>query len=83
MTKEQEKTVTWFQVNNIVAITVSTLMIAGTFFAMQTSVALLNQKLDFLISTQTTKDAEMNELRSDVSKNTLDIRELKTKVGIQ
>lgn len=83
MTKEQEKTVTWFQVNNIVAITVSALMIAGTFFAMQTSVALLNQKLDFLISTQITKDAEMNELQSDVSKNTLDIRELKTKVGIQ
>lgn len=83
MTKAQEDTITWFQYNNIVGIVATAIMIATSFFVLKTQVALMEQKLDFLIEFQKNNEIHLSTVQNQVSINTLDIRQLQTKLGIE
>lgn len=82
MTREQKEAITWFQFNNIVPIVITAVMIAGSFFLLQTKVSLLEQKLDFIISSQKDSGTQTGAVSSQTAINTLDIRELRTRLAI-
>lgn len=50
--KETERSITWLQFNNIVPIITSAVIIAFSWASLGTQIALLNQKVDYLVKTQ-------------------------------
>lgn len=75
--------ITWLQVNNWVPIIVSVVIVASSFFALQTRLALIEQKVEFIAKSQ----GEMLELFKSVENRygllSLDVKELQTVAGVE
>lgn len=82
MAKENQ-TVTWFTVNNFVPLIGSAVMIAASFFALKSDVALLSQKLDTQISQQKEiiADGKIDNERIDAHEIRITLLENKGKVS--
>jgi len=73
-----EKQITWFQFNNIVPIVSSAVMITLSWAALNTKIALIDQKLDTYIANQNTIIKELAEGRKI---NATEIALIKTDVN--
>lgn len=77
-----EKQITWFQVNNIVPLIGSAVMIALSWAALNTRIALIEQKLDQVIALQEKSTEARTELVQGQNANSLEIDRLKSRVTI-
>jgi len=63
--QKKENNITWIQFNNIFPLIVSAVMVASSFFALSSQVALLNQKVDFLVENMKTFNTEIAEIKQE------------------
>lgn len=78
--KKNENDITWLQVNNIVPIIASAIMIASTFWSLKTDVKVLTERVNTMIENQGTATAQRNSLESRLGNLSLKVQALETKL---
>ena len=80
-TDKNQDQITWFTINNIVPIIASAVMIASSFFLLQTRIALLEQKMDTLIANQERMLQKYEGLETRYGNLSLKVNTLETRGG--
>ena len=85
MTKQIQSPITWLQVNNLIPVITSVILIAISWANLSSRVELLNQKMDLILANQ---NQVINELTSSYKsletrygQHALEIKELQTRVN--
>lgn len=78
---EKSDLITWVMVHNIIPVVAGALALAGIFNLLQTKVELNAQKLDALEARVVDQNATINELRTQINSQSLDIKELQVSGG--
>ncbi len=75
---KSENPITWFQVNNVIPIVTSIILMVIAFGALKSDVTLLNQKMDFVIAQQEKILVKYDDLERRYGNLALEVNKIST-----
>ena len=78
----KEQNITWFQYNNIAAIVVSAIMVAGTFWSLKADVRVLIERVDNLAKVLENQDAKLSSITENDKAQDLKLQSLEIRTGV-